>query len=176
MENNIKFRPVRPDDAEKYLKLTNLVWRDAYKHIFPEEVFVEKEAKTPNMIKTFSDFVYNGRDQIVYVAECEGEIVGFVSGKLTTNYEHFKPLGYAELLAIYIHPKFQGIGIGTKFKNMFIKWAKEKEVKKFVIGVLKDNHKARKVYEKWGGILDSYTEPFIRLGVGYEEVFYCYEL
>jgi inosine/xanthosine triphosphate pyrophosphatase family protein len=45
-----------------------------------------------------------------------------------------------------------------------------------VIGVLKDNHKARKVYEKWGGKLDNHEQPFVKLGVGYDEVFYTYEL
>lgn len=45
-----------------------------------------------------------------------------------------------------------------------------------MIGVLKENDKARKVYEKWGGKLDKYTQPFVKLGVGYDEVFYTYEL
>lgn len=47
---------------------------------------------------------------------------------------------------------------------------------KFVDGVLKDNHNARKVYEKWGGKLDEYTQPFVKLGVSYDEVFYTYDL
>ena len=54
--------------------------------------------------------------------------------------------------------------------------AKSNGATKFVIGVLKDNHNAKKVYEKWGGKLDEYTQPFVKLGVGYDEVFYTYDL
>ena len=43
-------------------------------------------------------------------------------------------------------------------------------------GVLKDNLKARAVYEKWGGVLDDYTQPIVKLGVGYDEVFYTYNI
>ena len=68
------------------------------------------------------------------------------------------------------------MGIGTKFKNLFVDWAKENGATKFVIGVLKDNFKARRVYEKWGGKLDSYTQPFIKLGVEYDECFYTFEI
>ena len=57
-----------------------------------------------------------------------------------------------------------------------IDWVKENGANKFVIGVLKENHKARKVYEKWGGKLSSHTQNFIKLGVGYKEVFYTYEI
>lgn len=38
MNNIIIFRKVQPTDAEQYIDLQNLVWRDAYKHIFPEEL------------------------------------------------------------------------------------------------------------------------------------------
>lgn len=176
MNKNINIRPVRPEDAEKHIRLGNLVWRDAYKDIFPEEVFIQKESRLQDMMKTFSQFVYNGGDRIGYVAEVDGELVGFISGKLSANYEHFKKQNYAELMAIYILPEYQGKGLGSTFKNLFLDWARKNNVKKFVIGVLKDNHKARKVYEKWGGQLDKYTQPFVRLGVEYDEVFYTYDL
>lgn len=173
---NLIIRPVEVKDAEQYLNTRNIVWRDAYKHIFPNEVFVNMENKTLDMIKTFSQFVYNGGDQFTYVAEDEGKIIGFASSKIKSNYSHFSELGYAELGAIYIHPDYQGLGLGTKFKNMFEKWAKENGASKYVIGVLRDNHKARKVYEKWGGKLDEYTQPFVKMGVEYSEVFYTFDL
>ena len=36
--------------------------------------------------------------------------------------------------------------------------------------------KARKVYESWGGKLSEFEEDFVKLGVGYPEVFYTYDL
>ena len=42
---NIIIRKVKSEDAEQYIKLGNLVWRIAYRHIFPEEVFIDRESK-----------------------------------------------------------------------------------------------------------------------------------
>lgn len=44
-----------------------------------------------------------------------------------------------------------------------ILWTKQHGASQFVVGVFKNNHKARKVYEKWGGKLDTYTEPYVKL-------------
>ena len=176
MKKNIIIRQVKKEDAEQYIKLTNIVWRDAYKHIFPEEVFIERENNIDAKIEKFPTYAYNDDTQMMYVAEHEGRIVGFVSAKLISGYSYFAEKGYADLMAMYIHPEYQGEGIASKFKNMFEKWAKENGATKYVIGVLRDNHKARRVYEKWGGKLEEYFQPFVKLGVGYDEVFYTYDL
>ena len=43
MNKGIVFRKVKKEDARGWYTLVNKVWRDAYKDIFPEEVFIEKE-------------------------------------------------------------------------------------------------------------------------------------
>ena len=96
-------------------------------------------------------------------------------GSITSSYEYFS-YEYADLIALYIDPKFQGNGIGTSFRKIFEKWAKENGDSKYVIGVLKDNLKARKVYESWGGKLSEHEQDFVKLDIGYPEVFYLYDL
>ena len=61
-------------------------------------------------------------------------------------------------------------------KNIFENWAKETGATKYMIGVLKDNINARKVYESWGGTLSKYESDFVKLGVNYKEVFYIFDL
>ena len=78
--------------------------------------------------------------------------------------------------ALYIDTNYQGLGIGSSFKNIFEQWAIENGATQYVIGVLKDNVKARRVYESWGGKLSEVEEDFVKLGVGYSEVFYTYDL
>ena len=168
-------RPTKIEDAEQHVKLGILVWRDAYKHIFPEDVFVEKEKQAEEKIKNF-DVVKNDDFHMSYVAEVDGKIIGFIFGRKISRYQYFGDMGYADLEALYIHPNYQGLGIANKLKHQFIVWAKNNNIKEYVIGVLKDNHKARKIYEKWGGKLDNHEQPFVKLGVGYDEVFYTYEL
>ena len=38
-KQEVVIRKVKVSDAEQYVKLHNLVWKDAYRNIFPEEVF-----------------------------------------------------------------------------------------------------------------------------------------
>ena len=170
----LQIRKVKPEDARDWFVLGNKVWRDAYSHIFPEEVFIEKDNQVEEKTKTFTDKMKNDDKNIAYVAEYNGEIIGIMRGSINSSYNHFNE--YADLIALYVDPKYQGLGIGSSFKNIFEQWAIENGATQYVIGVLKDNIKARKVYESWGGKLSEFEEYFVKLGVGYPEVFYTYDL
>ena len=175
MRETFVIRKVKSEDAREYVELQNLIWRDAYSHIFPEEVFVDRESNYDKRIKWIENFK-NDDKQIGYVAVVNDKIVGLMNAVISSDYEYFKNKGYSELMILYIHPDYQGVGIGSSFKKIFVDWAIRNGSTKFVIGVLADNVKARKVYEKWGGKLDDYTQPFVKLGVCYKEVFYTYDL
>lgn len=176
MDNRkITIRKVNKDDAFQWMKLVNRVWRDAYKHIFPEEVFIEKDNNIDKKMSTFSERIKNDNKNIAYVAESDGKIVGIMCGSIKSGYEYFQN-EYADLNAVYIDPIYQGKGIGSSFKNTFEKWAKENGATRYVIGVLKDNNKARRIYESWGGKLSDYESEFVKFDVGYTEVFYLYDL
>lgn len=175
MNSDIKIRKVNQTDATKWFKFVNKVWRSAYINIFPEEVFLEKEKNVEEKEKDFNKKIFNDNRNIALVAEYKGEIIGIMRGSINSNYEHFN-VKYADLIGLYIDPDFQGKGIGSSFKRMFEEWAIKNGATKYVIGVLKDNHKARTIYEKWGGKLSTYEEDFYKLGVAYKEVFYTYDL
>ena len=173
-KNKLKIRKVNSSDARKWYIFQFKMWRDAYKDIFPEEVFIDRENKLYERVKNFDNKLQNNDKNIAYVAEYDDEIIGTMCGSISSKYNHFDE--YADLIGLYVDSRFQGQGIGTEFKNIFEIWAKENGSTKYVIGVLKDNTKARVVYETWGGKLSEYEEDFIKLGVIYSEVFYMYDL
>ncbi len=175
MDDDIKIRKVEEKDAKTWFKFKNKVWRSAYKDIFPEEVFINKEKNVEQKENNFVDNIYNNHEKIALVAEYNGEIVGVMLGVINSNYEYFKS-EHADLCALYIDPSFQGRKIGSSLKNEFEKWAKANGATKYVIGVLKDNYKARAVYESWGGKLSEHEQDFYQLGVAYKEVFYIVNL
>ena len=170
----IKYRPVKNEDAFEWYTLLDEVWHDAYGHIFPQEVFDGRDYAREERANGFED-KYVGERKIAYVAECDGKIVGLMFGTLDTDYDCFKN-GYADLTALYVYPEYQGKGIGTALRDIFTDWAKAKNADKYVIGVLKDNTKARKVYESWGGELSDYEYDFVVMNVGYPIVFYTLEI
>lgn len=171
----LKIRKVKPNDAKNWFSLRNKVWKEAYKHIFPEEVFIEEDKQIEKRVLTFNEKMKNNNNTIAYVAEYDGNIIGIMWGSIKSLYEYFHS-EYADLIALYIDPNYQGLGIGKSFKKIFEQWALENGASKYVIGVLKDNKKARKVYESWNGKLSEHVQDFERLGVGYKEVFYTYDI
>ena len=172
---DIKYRQIRKEDGYEWYTLLDKVWRASYGHIFPEKVFAARENAMENRLRAFSEDKFIGERKIAYVAEHEGRIVGLMFGTLDSDYEYFKN-DYADLVALYIDPEYQGMGIGTALRDIFIKWAKERNADQMVIGVLKENTKARKVYESWGGTLSEYEQDFVQMKVGYPEVFYTYKI
>ena len=174
---NYIIRKTETKDAEQFVKLRNLVWRSAYAHIFPEEVFIqmESEEKIARFKAGFAEHQL-APDRITYVAELNGKLIGFFVGVFLSDYGYFKEKKYADLQAIYIHPDYQHIGLGREFFNIFVNELRERNIKNFVIGVLKDNKQARNAYEKWGGKLKDYSQPFVKLGKEYTEVFYTYDV
>lgn len=59
MNSDIKIRKVNQTDATKWFKFVNKVWRSAYKSIFPEEVFLEKEKNVEEKEKNFNQKICN---------------------------------------------------------------------------------------------------------------------
>ena len=172
----IRIRPVTYGDAEQYVKLNVHVWSLAYKDTMPAEVLQNRKEKQNFQIENFKNRDINKNGHIDYAAEVDGKIVGQASGRIVSNHEYFKTQGYAELNALYVHPDFQHMGIGAKLVQAFMKQVREYGGDKFVIGVLKDNAKARKAYEKWGGKLSEYAGEFEVAGQKFPEVYYTYKI
>lgn len=113
----LKIRKVNSSDAREWFIFLFKVWRDAYKDIFPEEVFIDRESKLEEKVKDFDNKLQNNERSIAYVAEYDGKMVGTMCGSISSSYDHFDK--YADLIGLYIDPNFQGYGIGTTFKNTF---------------------------------------------------------
>lgn len=64
-----------------------------------------------------------------------------------------------ELVAIYLYPDYQGIGIGSAFLKEGMKHLKD--VKEIQLNVEKDNHIGRQFYEAKGfSVISEYQEDF----------------
>lgn len=168
-------RKYKNGDGEQIVPLINRTWRKAYAHIFPVEVFDERDKTTKERIAGYDDGLKE-RDGVAYVAETNGGIVGVMVYNLKADVQEFAEKGYAQLAVLYIDEKIQRQGIGKALFNTFVENLKQAEVQKFCIGVLKDNHNGRKAYEKWGGELTSVEIDFVKLDKPYKEVFYEYDV
>lgn len=175
MNQEIIFEVLKPEDCYEARRVVNLVWRDAYKHIFSEEVFDNRDKKLQESAKKFENLLKNGKI-FGFIAKNDNKIIGVTMGAYQSEYEHYAALGYSDLLVMYLLPEFQGKGVGSKFFKLVTDVLKENQKTKMVICALAENYNARKIYEKWGGKVDTYTKDYTVEGKSYKDVFYLFDL
>jgi len=110
------------------------------------------------------------------VATVNDKIIGLADGVPLSHYDYYKQRGYAELMAVYVHPKFNHRGLGRMFCYLIAKELKKQGCTKIVTCTLKDNKQSRTACEKGGGVLDEHEECFVEFGKIYPTVFYLFDL
>ena len=81
----LNIRKVTSEDARDWFIFKLKIWRDAYKNIFPEEVFIDRENKLEEKIKDFDNKMQNNEKSIAYVATYAGKIVGTMCGSIKSS-------------------------------------------------------------------------------------------
>jgi len=150
---DVKIRQANPADATEIAKVHVLSWQKSYREIVDEDYLRKMEVgdRESNWLRRLSE-----SDDIVLVAEVDGQIVGFAHGG--KQREEDCPYD-AELRAIYILKEFQHQGIGRKLFTEFSKLAKKAGYHSLNVWVLAKNVNAGKFYEamgaKQGGMKES---------------------
>jgi Acetyltransferases len=143
----------------------------------PREVFDFIDAKINEKVERELGREPNTDNRISLAAVDGNKLVAIAVGATESGYERYKKQDCADLMAIYIDPLYQHLGLGKKLFDKVVDFFKKQGCTKMVIGVLKENIQARKAYEKWGGQLDENYEGFHEtLGKKYPVVFYLYDL
>ena len=138
-------RRARKEDALRIAIVKLDVWASAYSNIYPKSKF--DSYCIAERAKQFEKTII---EQQVYVAEIDGEIVGFISfGDIVHPYGDFKN----ELQNFYIIDEYQGMGIGKKMMKICNEYYHSIGVKNFLINCNKYNKKAQQFYERMGARL-----------------------
>jgi GNAT superfamily N-acetyltransferase len=138
-------------------------WRVAYRHVFPAE---ELDALPIDAKRWRARLADPPTGWSTFVAETEGEVVGFAS----TGPSRDEP-GIGELYAIYVQPDAWGTGAG----RALIERAEQQlrlEYADATLWVLEDNPRARSFYERAGWQADGARKAEPRFGVRAAEVRY----
>lgn len=147
---NLHIRPVSNNDVEDLVRLSLLAWvpvfnsferilgPNIYTLIWPDWRISQKDA-----IETVCK---DGDKTIVWVAELDGIVVGFLAYELNVE----DKTGEVQLLAV--HPEYQNRGIGTELNNFALRKMKESGMRmaKVDTGGDPSHAPARKSYQKAG--------------------------
>ena len=85
----------------------------------------------------------------IQLAEAEGELVGFAKvGTITLPVEPDVPA--TELRQLYIVEPWQGRGIAAELMDWALAEARARGARRIYLSVYVDNHRARRLYERYG--------------------------
>ena len=123
-------------------------WKTTYSGILPS-AYIEKQtyAKRCDRWKRILKASKAKTDHLVYVAEFEGEIIGFVDGGKARS---ANPLYKGEIYAFYILEAYQRQGLGRNLTRTIARELSRSGLNSILVWVLADNP-ACKFYQSLGG-------------------------
>jgi GNAT superfamily N-acetyltransferase len=144
-EDDVIYRQATEADfpvvASMYAKLDQLLRQHTY--TFPEvenvgELWLEMFRRTL------------GRFSVLYVAEHQGEVVGFIVARVKRVPEYLGGVMVGELKDMWVEHKVRRLGIGEKLLRMAIEWCREQKVYSVEAQILLGNEPIIKLVEHLG--------------------------
>jgi ribosomal protein S18 acetylase RimI-like enzyme len=139
------YRTVREDDfpiiMEMYTLLNTYFYRMGYRLPHPENV---GEVWLDSFKRTL------GRFSNVFIAELDGQVVGFMLCRLKRVPAYMGGVLVGELSDMWIDASARRMGIGDKLSRLAMDWMRQQGAHSIEIQVLKDNEASWKLYERMG--------------------------
>ncbi|MBA9025315.1 GNAT family N-acetyltransferase [Peribacillus huizhouensis] len=138
-------RPIEVRDAKSFIELSKKIDDSNFMLFEPGErnTTLEQQCK-------FIERILSEKKSIIFVAESEHNLVGFIAafgGNLKRNQ-------HSAYLVLGVLEEFQGQGFASKLFNQIFEWARNNEISRLGLTVIKDNIKAFNLYRKMGFVLE----------------------
>lgn len=97
--------------------------------------------------KSFSEIVKDGK---YFLAEKDGNVIGFIGGKIEKKSEFYKTRKIGAIYDLFVKKEYRNMGIGTELVKIFISWLKASKIRAVELDVSPKNFAAKELYEKLG--------------------------
>lgn len=138
----MQIREIKVEDAEAFLKLCQQTDAESEFLLFEEgERDTTVEAKRSSI-----ESMISSSNSTIFVVEDKTNLVGYLlarGGAALKNY-------HSVYIVIAILASRKGQGIGTELFKRLEEWARERDIGRLELGVMKTNHHALKLYQKMG--------------------------
>jgi ribosomal protein S18 acetylase RimI-like enzyme len=160
-------RPIHLNDAERFLELSKKVEESGFMLYEPHE----NKRTVEQQMKIIED-ILSVKNSIIFVAEIDNKLVGFIQaigGRLKRN-------RHSAHLVLGVQEDFQGMGIATKLMNQIFSWAKEQDISRLGLTVIKNNDKAFNLYRKMGFVIEGEKVHSLKINGEFVNEYYLYKL
>lgn len=165
---NLIIRKANIDDVFYISKLHAICWKQSYKDIVSEDFL--KKIYLDDWCEEFSEGIKT-KTREVHIALLDDNVIGAIScGNNRYNIEN-----YGEIMSLYVHPVYQGSGIGSELLNHCISYMKDNGYKNLCLYVFDKNEEAKRFYIK-NGFKDSGQKKILKIDDNnIEEALYIYD-
>ena len=167
MDKVINIRKVKVDDANTLAFIQTESWKSAFNRILSKED-LDRYTDVNRAITLYSKLLNEniGNGFILTIDE-NPHCIAYWDKTRNDEME-----GYSEIICIHSLCDIWGIGYGTEMINHILSDIKNSGFNKVMLWVFKENHRARKFYEKHGFVLTEKSKNFSNA----IEVMYCKDL
>lgn len=144
---DIKIRHTTQNDIKDIIEIKRNGWLSAYTHIFGEDAInknFDNKLNDQNYLNQTAKQIETNPH--CYVATIANQTVATMAIKEISENDE-----YLEILYLYVHPKYQRLGIGKKFYELAVIIANEHNLKSIHVEAIKNNHIGCAFYRKIGG-------------------------
>jgi ribosomal protein S18 acetylase RimI-like enzyme len=165
-------RHARVDDAATTASIRVRGWQAAYRGQVPDQLLDSLSVEYDTI--RFADHVgHLAADRRVWVAESNGEVVGFASTGPSRDED---AAGAGEIYAIYVRPDLCGKGIGATLLAHAGGDLAGQGYERAILWTLESNAAAQRFYERWGWRLDGSKKLDVLDGYELAEVRFTVDL
>lgn len=130
-------RPGIPD-TEQLHRLFRLVVTDTFSKEGIGDLTEDREEEIRAKINHFKrDLESDGEEHYFLIAEHQGAIIGCIeigpANEIIRNHINNPSIDYMELGTVFVHPAYQGIGIGNQLLNTMYASMRQKGIQEFVL-------------------------------------------
>ena len=156
---SLNLRPVREEDVESLVRLSLLTWEPvfaSFRQILGPEIYaiIWPDWKTGQQ-DAVEKICQEGEETFVWVAELEGEAVGFVAYELRPADQ----TGEVQLLAV--HPDYQGHGIGAQLLYQAVIDTLSRGVNRITLNTQEHNQRSHALYQRFGFVQTDQRVPVL---------------
>ena len=173
----IHIRAATPSDAASIAAVHITSWRETYAGLMPDAMLnaLSVSDRTERWIRILGEDI-NPADPSVFVAEQEGDVVGFVSGGEQRDQALRAQGATGEITAIYVLRRVQRQRLGSRLMGAAARAFCDRGHQAASLWVLRDNLPARRFYERLGGEVVGEKEDHSEAGTLVELAYFWRDL
>jgi GNAT superfamily N-acetyltransferase len=125
------------------------LWQALYRHQFEHGMLLQlPEGAYDAWLKSIRPFL--GRFASVVVAELNGEIVGFVAGRIRTLPPYFGAATIGAISEVFVSDQYRSRGIGQRLLEFALKWFEDQQITRVELQVVAGNPDGIRFYRQLG--------------------------